>query len=106
MVGKPVKTKGNCIVGKRWKPISEFEPNEKELIPKENQFETDAPILGIFIEDSGYKVQVWQWVPGPGDFELSVSTESEVLFHTIRYFFEQNEYFEAFQKYHLKNSGI
>jgi hypothetical protein len=60
MVVKPLTTIGNCIAGKIWKPISEFECIDGELRLKENQFETDAPILGIFIEESGFKIQVWQ----------------------------------------------
>lgn len=102
-VGKPSTTKGNCIEGKKWNPICEFEPIENELIPKKEQFETDAPILGIFIEENGYKVQVWQWVPGPGpgDFEIVLDNEEQVLVATLNYFFEKNDYFEAFRKYHL-----
>jgi hypothetical protein len=106
MVCKPVTTKGNCIEGKLWKPINEFEAVEGELTLKANQFETNAPVLGIYVEENGFKVQVWQWVPGPGpgDFEVVVSTEEEVYIHTINYFFEKNEHFDAFKKYHLENS--
>lgn len=108
MVGKPLTTNGNCIEGKIWNPINEFEAIEGELTLKENLFVTDAPILGIFIEEDGFKVQVWQWVPGPGpgDFEISVTTEDEVYAHTVNYFFEKNEHFESYRKYCLENSTI
>lgn len=104
MVGKPMTTNGNCIEGKIWKPIHQFESIEGKLTEKENQFETNAPILGIFIEENGFKVQVWQWVPGPGpgDFELFVTNEDDVYAHTVHYFFEKNEHFEALKKYYLK----
>lgn len=107
MVVKPLTTIGNCIEGKIWKPISEFESIDGELRLKENQFETDAPILGIFIEENGFKVQVWLWVPGPGpgDFEIFLDTEEEVYAQTVHYFFEKNEYFEALRNYYLKKSN-
>ena len=105
MVCKPITTIGNCIEWKITSPIVEFELNDNDLIPKKNQFKTDAPVLGIFIEEKGFKVQVWQWVPGPGpgDFETFVTSEEEVYEHTINYFFEDNTYFEAYRNYEIKN---
>ena len=105
MVCKPLTTQGNCIKGRISTPICEFEEVNGKFVLKEDQFETDAPVLGIFIEKNGYRVQVWQWVPGPGpgDFQLIVSSEEEAFEATINYFFEQNEHFQAYRKYHLEN---
>lgn len=104
MVGKPTSTDGNCIEGKVSKPVTTLVSIEGEYTLRENDFETNAPILGIFIEENGFKVQVWQWVPGPGpgDFEKFVTNEDEVFAHTVNYFFEKNEHFEALKKYYLK----
>ena len=107
MVSKPLSTIGNCIEWKITKPFVELENIENELVPKKEQFETDAPVLGVFIEPTGFRIEVWQWVPGPGpgDFEKLVSSEEEVYENIVNYFFENNEYFEAYKEYELKNKN-
>lgn len=103
IVGKPITTIGNCIEGTCLTPVNEFELIGEKLVLKEKQFETDAPMVGVFIQKDTYKVQVWQWIPGPGpgDFELEFHSEEAACSLVINYFFEMNEHFEAYKNYEL-----
>lgn len=106
-VAKPVGIPGNCIEGRIREPIVEFEEVDGEFAPKKEQFKTDAPALSILIEPNGFRVQVWNWVPGPGpgDFDTLVETEEEACALIINYFFEENEHFEAYRQYHMNNDN-
>lgn len=106
MVCKPLNVVGNCIENQISTPIHEMEQVNGEYVSKEKQFETDAPVLSIHIEEEEFRVMVWQWVPGPGpgDFEVVVRSEGEAFKIAVNYFFEKNEHFEAYRNW-KRNKG-
>ena len=104
-VGKPVSIDGNCIEWDVHQPFTEIIEVDGKYESKLGSFKTDAPILGVWIEESGFRVSVWQWSPGPGpgDFDDLVYTEEEVCQRVINYFFEDNDYFISYRKWKSEN---
>lgn len=106
-VGKPISVAGNCIEWDIRKPFIEYVEVEGNYQAVQGPFATDAPILGIWIEKSGFRVSVWQWTPGPGpgDFDEKLNSEEEVVELVLDYFFGNNKYFNAYRKWMIDNKN-
>lgn len=101
LVAKPISTPGNHISSKKSQPFTRLEEIEGKWEIMQDPFETNAPILGMSREEDKINVSVWQWVPGPGpgDFSICVNSEEEAISLVLNYFFENNQYFEAYSQY-------
>lgn len=102
---KPWDIPGNGIPGRKNCPITFLDTSGDSLEEKEPPVLTDASLLGLSLREGKYHVSVWNWVPGPGpgDFDHEYDTEKKAIEMVFRYFFEPNEYFDAYQKW--QNEG-
>jgi hypothetical protein len=69
------------------------------------EIQSDCPMLTIWFEGDQFKLQCWDWVPGPGpgDFVLGFDDEETLMEFVDSYYFGDNEYFNQKERYALQS---
>jgi len=95
LVSKKAGVGGNSIPGFREIPVVNVETGE-ETYPN-----TDCPSIQMLINENEYTLVCWYWVPGPGpgDFEITFTSEDKAVEFLLSYYFGENKYFEARRLY-------
>ncbi len=107
---KPIEAKGNGIDWDIKAPftfLSNTVDENGNYYPKSPPVKTDSPILKLKFIDEKFDVSLWKWTDKtiPGYFQKKIETEKEALNIIVNYFFEENEYFNAYREWKLKSKN-
>jgi hypothetical protein len=102
---KQIGAGGNSIKGWLSSPVISF---TDKLLTQSTELRSDCALLQLQFNDGKFSVVCWNWVPGPGpgDFELEFATEQAAVDYALNYFFGENEYFEAYKAWQLKQASM
>ena len=97
LVMKPIDVQGNSL------------PSLRKCYDAGYTFDdTDMPVPVVWYAPDGWRVSVWDWVPGPGpgDFVRAFANEAAAVQFVVEYFFHETPEFSVRLAYESQKGAV